>query len=102
MLFASVSSLKVSSDGQAMETDRGTIEFLGLFSSSPNSGQKLPRNIFFAGEWIYRGDQRLLWLPLEYRGRCWVVRGNLVVIGQESGAVTFLEFAMEKGNEVVD
>jgi WD40 repeat protein len=101
-LFASVSSLKVSSDGQAMETDRGTIEFPGLFSRSQQSSQKPPRNIFFAGEWIYRGDQRLLWLPLEYRGRCWAVRGNLVVIGQESGAVTFLEFAMEKGNEVVD
>ena len=101
-LFASISSLKVSSDGQAMETDRGTIEFLGLFSSPQQSGQKPPRNIFFAREWIYRGNQRLLWLPLEYRGRCWAVRGNLVVIGQESGAVTFLEFAMEKGNEVVD
>jgi len=97
-LLAPLSSLKISSDGQSMETDRGTFNLPGFFSSSQQSGQNPPGNIFFAGEWIYRGSQRLLWLPHEYRGRCWVVRGNLVVIGQELGAVTFLEFR----DEVVD
>jgi WD40 repeat protein len=91
-LLAPLSSLKFSSDGQSMETDRGTLSLPSFFSSSQQSGQKPPGNIFFAGEWIYRGNQRLLWLPLEYRGRCWVVRGDLVVIGQELGAVTFLKF----------
>jgi WD40 repeat protein len=98
MLLAPLSSLKISSDGQSMETDRGTLKLPGFSSSSQQSWQKPSENIFFAGEWIYRGSQRLLWLPHEYRGRCWVVRGNLVVIGQELGAVTFLEFR----DEVVD
>jgi WD40 repeat protein len=97
-LLAPLSSLKISSDGQSMETDRGTFNLHAFFSGSQQSGQNPPGNIFFAGEWIYRGSQRLLWLPHEYRGRCWVVRGNLVVIGQELGAVTFLEFR----DEVVD
>jgi hypothetical protein len=78
-----------------METDRGTFNLPSFFSSSQKSCQNPPGNIFFAGEWIYRGNQRLLWLPHEYRGRCWVVRGNFVVIGQELGAVTFLEFRDE-------
>jgi WD40 repeat protein len=97
-LLAPLSSLRFSSDGQSMETDRGTLSLSGFCSSSHQSGQKPPGNIFLAGEWIYRGVQRLLWLPREYRGRCWVVRGDLVVIGQEFGAVTFLEFR----NEVAD
>jgi WD40 repeat protein len=97
-LLAPLSSLKISSDGQSMETDRGTFNLPAFFSGSQQSGQNPRGNIFFAGEWIYRGNQHLLWLPHEYRGRCWVVRGNLVVIGQELGAVTFLEFR----DEVVD
>jgi WD40 repeat protein len=97
-LLAPLSSLKISSDGQSMETDRGTFNLPAFFSGSQQSGQNPPGNIFFAVEWIYRGSQRLLWLPHEYRGRCWVVRGNLVVIGQELGAVIFLEFR----DEVVD
>ena len=86
-LVAPVSSLKLSTGGDwpTLQTVRGTLDLPDCFLNRQRSDQGLSGNVFFAGEWIYRGDQWLLWLPCEYRGQCWAVRDDLVVIGQKSG-----------------
>ena len=92
-LQAIISSLRFSSDNQCLETDRG---ILAIPPSSSSSLLPLPQkpldHIFLNGEWIARDGQNLLWLPYDYRGRCSAVRGNLLIIGQASGVVSFLEF----------
>jgi hypothetical protein len=49
------------------------------------------RNNFFVHEkWIIRNGQRLIRLPLQYRATCVLTRENTMILGHESGALTFL------------
>jgi WD40 repeat protein len=91
-LRTKISSLRFSSDSQCLETDRGILTFCS--SSLPPLLQRPSDNIFLNDEWIARDGQDLLWLPHDYRGRCSGVRGNLLVIGQASGSVSFFEFSV--------
>ena len=79
-------------DGQSLETDRDRLDL----SSFPVSTQVLASSHYSSvqnsGEWLRRNDQDELWLPHEYRGDVSAVNDNLIVIGQASGAVTFIEF----------
>ncbi|KAM0264674.1 hypothetical protein ACHAQJ_000499 [Trichoderma viride] len=44
------------------------------------------------GTWICRGQERVLWLPPEYRPRAMVVYDDLVIMGNNSGQLLFLQF----------
>ena len=39
-------------------------------------------------------EKNLLWLPRDHRPSSTAVRGNVVVLGHDSGRVSFLEFAL--------
>ena len=87
-----VNAIAFSHDGQGLETNRG---FLPLSSNSPSFLSRQPKlleNIFLDSEWITRDGQNILWLPSDYRGVCSALRGNLLIIGQRSGLVSFFEF----------
>ena len=43
-------------------------------------------------EWVFWRGDNILWLPVEYRPRCWAVNNNFLALGHESGRVTFIEF----------
>jgi WD40 repeat protein len=92
-LNVAVSALSFSMDNQDLETDRG---LLHLHSSSVSLSSLKPRcagNIFLNGDWVSRNTQNLLWLPHGYRGTCSAVQDDILVIGQSSGQITFMEFS---------
>lgn len=86
-----VSKLCFSSDNRCLDTDRGVLRLPSGLSSVLSHERKLVNDIFHNGHWITRNSQILLWLPHDYRG-CSASKGNLLVIGQPSGLVSFIEF----------
>ncbi|KAN0073083.1 hypothetical protein V8E54_009197 [Elaphomyces granulatus] len=83
-------SLFFSMDGQYLKTDRG---LLSLNSGSPDTYLRQEPAVLFNDEWVTQDGQNLLWLPLDYRATCSALLNNTLVLGHESGQVTFIEFA---------
>jgi WD40 repeat protein len=84
-----VNTLSFSSDG-LLATARGS---LALNYQPLTSLTKRQENGIFASEkWITRNGQQLIWLPPEYRATCVATSGNNVVLGHNSGRLTFLWF----------
>ena len=52
---------------------------------------KSPDHVIVNDEWITRDSQNVLWLPKDYRG-CLTTKGDLFVIGRNSGKVNFIKF----------
>lgn len=48
--------------------------------------------LYLGRQWVVQGHGNLLWLPPAYRAVSLALRGKTVVLGHESGAVTFFEF----------
>lgn len=91
--------LTYSMDGKSLETDRGNIH-LGDFSSSlPNESTSTTR-LGIRGKWVTSQNRDSIWLPPEYRGTCSTSHGNLLVIGQASGAVSFFGLRSTVGLDV--
>jgi WD40 repeat protein len=42
-------------------------------------------------EWIVRGSEPLLWLPVDYRAACVAAFKSITVLGHASGGVTMIE-----------
>lgn len=84
-----VTEVSFTSDSTALVTDRGRI-LLNTAASTPESNTDLTYNFDSPRDWIRYRDQRLLWLPTEYRGYLHFWRRNTLVIGSESGAVSFI------------
>ncbi|KAF2683801.1 hypothetical protein K458DRAFT_266880, partial [Lentithecium fluviatile CBS 122367] len=76
-----VRAVAFSPDGQYIQTDRGDIalSFPTTLLPSPSS------HILVQGQWISLNQQRLLWLPLEYRRSFSAVNKNVVCLGHPSG-----------------
>ena len=89
-----VSKLCFSDDHQCLETDRGVLRLPSSLSSVLSPEPKSPDDIFFNNDWITRNSQNLLSLPYHYHYRlgCSALNGNLLVIGEPSGLVNFIEF----------
>ncbi len=81
-----------SLDGQYIQTNRGDIPLHSPTMSSSSFKRAQPSHIFVQDEWISLNQQRMLWLPSEYRPTCATVSRNTVVLGHSSGRTTFLEF----------
>jgi WD40 repeat protein len=85
-------SIDFTVDGRLLETNKGFFDL--NFCSRPVQTSFHPRTtpVLFSGEWLKLENEDKLWLPHEYRGSASAVDGTLLVIGQASGAVTFIEF----------
>jgi WD40 repeat protein len=89
-------SLSFSVDGLYLETDRGLLDVNtsllspGAFLSRPTHS----RDIFVEAQWVVQGKENLLWLPSDYRPMSMAVRGSVVGLGNASGRMSFLEFAL--------
>ncbi|THC90327.1 hypothetical protein EYZ11_010206 [Aspergillus tanneri] len=42
------------------------------------------------GQWVYLQGKRILWLPHEYRPSCLTMKDGILVLGHESGRVSFI------------
>ena len=87
-----IRSLVFSRDGKYIETNRGLLCINSSLSKiCPHQAQS-SRKIFAKEDWVTRDGQDLLWLPQYYRKTRSTFYNNLLVLGHDSGQVTFLEF----------
>ncbi|KAF2149889.1 WD40 repeat-like protein [Myriangium duriaei CBS 260.36] len=77
-----------SSDAGAIYTDIGTFNI----SLDPISKQWTAKSALeLSSNWLRHNGQDVLWLPHDYRGHYSNSHGNMLVIGQMSGGVSFFE-----------
>ena len=86
-------SLLFSMGGRYLKTDRGLLSLnSGSLATYLHQEQSICA-IFVNDEWVTQDGQNLLWLPLDYRTKCSAFFNNMLVLGHESGQVTFIQFA---------
>jgi WD40 repeat protein len=88
----SVSAVAFSPDGQYIQTSYGDIPLHSPTNPSPSFQRPQPSYVFVQDQWISLNQQRMLWLPAEYRPTCAIVDRSTVALGHSSGRTTFLEF----------
>jgi len=86
-----VYQLRFSSDSQCLETDKGILRLHSCPVTERSAAPKFAGDIFLSEDWITCDGRNFLWLPYDYRGTCSAFRSNLLVIGQSSGQVHFIE-----------
>jgi roadblock/LC7 domain-containing protein len=87
-----VSAVAFSPDGQLLHTNAGDIP-LSYPAIVPSLACQKNQyaNILIQGQWILRDQQRLLWLPSEYRSFTTAVYLNVVCLGLSHGRVVLLK-----------
>jgi WD40 repeat protein len=91
---AAITRLSFSRCGLYLETDRGLLRIQSTYTNVFRLQPQPECNIFVKERWVTRGMENLLWLPSEYRAVCSAVQSGLLVLGHESGRVTFIEFTL--------
>ncbi|KAF2726433.1 hypothetical protein EJ04DRAFT_216171, partial [Polyplosphaeria fusca] len=86
-----VRAVAFSPDGKLVQTDRGDIALPSPTTPSPSVPLPQPSRIFVEDQWISADQQRLLWLPPEYRPTCSAVNGQLVYLGHSSGRISLFK-----------
>ena len=66
----------------------------------PPSQPQRKYSILITSNWITRNGENLLWLPPEYRARCSDSKDNILVLGHQSGLVTFFRFLPQSEAEI--
>jgi hypothetical protein len=80
--------ISFADDRNRLETDLGSFDIQSDGFDAPTSSRPL---VFIKRDWIFRGCERLLWIPPEYFVTCLAVRHDgLFTIGHGSGLVTLL------------
>jgi WD40 repeat protein len=86
-----VTTVAFSPDGQVIYTSAGDIPVsFPLTVPLPSQQRKQPFTILVQDDWILRNQQRLLWLPHEYRTRSFAVHREIVCLGLLFGRVVLL------------
>ena len=85
-----VSALSFSASGQYLKTDRGVVDVSSL-KLLPGPLEQV-RALFVLKNWVIEGEERILWLPPDYRATCVAVLNGMVVLGHVSGGISFLKF----------
>ncbi|KAJ6098857.1 NACHT and WD40 domain protein [Penicillium canescens] len=83
--------LKLSLDGSSSGYNLGTIDVQPWFKINSSTGEDVPIRIE-NDQWIALRGNKILWLPVEYRPTCSVVKRNILVMGHSSGRVSFIGF----------
>ena len=76
-------------DGSFLQRAFRMLELKHLGHSQPSSASLL---IHVREEWVFWGEDNILWLPFEYRPSHWAIKNNILALGHKSGRVTFIEF----------
>lgn len=73
----------------------------GLLDSGECSirAQETPYSVGEDSSWVEFNGQKLLWLPVDYRPRCWAVSKSTIVLGCHSGKVFIIRFASDEDSE---
>ena len=92
---SSVYSVAFSPDGQHLERDRGQIHLSISLPNTPSHQRKEYPTISVIKQWVFLEEQRLLWLPPEYRPTCIAVYRDIMCFGCLSGHVAFFKVYLE-------
>ena len=84
----SVRILSFSEDSGYTKTNMGYLPLSGY--NEPILNQDLTCQVYSDDDWISRHNQRLLWLPPDYRATCSASYNNILALGHYSGRVTFI------------
>ena len=90
-------TLSFSTSGQYLKTDRGVLHPSSLELSSDSLEQV--RTLFVSSDWVIEEGENIFWLPPDYRATCAAVWDGMLVLGHQSGGISFLEF--EQGLKTV-
>jgi hypothetical protein len=88
--------LCLTEDGGAIDTDMGRLDIRSLYRGWKTTTS---RAFYVGGNLISHGTKPALILPHDYQARCATAIDNTLVIGHESGRVTFLELEGEDREE---
>jgi hypothetical protein len=81
-----------SPDGKMLHTNVGDIPLsYPAIVPSPSWQKNQYANILVQGQWVLGDQQRLLWLPSEYRSSSTAVYLDIVCLGLSSGRVVLLK-----------
>jgi WD40 repeat protein len=83
--------LKLSMDGSSLAYNLGSIDVQSWFKLNNSTEEDIPIRIE-NDQWITLQGNKVLWLPVEYRPTCSVIKRNSLVMGHSSGRVTFIGF----------
>ena len=92
-----INNLLFSNSGEYLKTNRGIVDITSL-KVSLDSLEQL-RSLFVSDNWIKEEGENILWLPPDYRATCVAVWNAIVVLGQSSGGISFLQF--KKGLKLI-
>ena len=87
----SVTAIAFSPDGQHIQTNRGDIPLHSPATPLLSFHRAQPSYFFVQDQWICSDQQRLLWLPSEYRPTCSAVNKDVICLGHSSGRTTLLK-----------
>ncbi|UDD63191.1 hypothetical protein AFCA_010464 [Aspergillus flavus] len=87
-----IANLRFSSDNTYLEADFGRLRI--PCNEKNNSISTRWPNIILGEQWLHIGEERVLWLPVEYRPKTSAYYDGTFAIGSESGLVSFISVDM--------
>ncbi|CAG8381999.1 unnamed protein product [Penicillium salamii] len=83
--------LSYSEDGKFLETNQGRIEIDSREPKLQRQSRTFADKVSLADSWISCDDQKIVWLPPDYRSEVWEICDSTIVMGQHTGRIVFLE-----------
>ena len=80
--------LSFSPSGQFLNTDKGMFRLEHY--STPSNSTGLFTALSVIKEWVMKEEERILWLPPDYRATCVAVLNETIVLGHASGQISLL------------
>lgn len=79
-------TLSFSISGQYLKTSNGVLDVSSLIPS------KYLTTLFVLNNWVVEHGRKILWLPPNYRATCIAVWNGILVLGHQSGGISYLHF----------
>lgn len=90
---SAVNSIDFSEDGEYLDANMGrfSIDMICPGLITPENSKRDP-GIYVRNPWVFRGTEKILLLPTEYRATCAAYRDGVLVMGHENGRVSIMRF----------
>ena len=90
-----------SADATHLHIDTGVLQLPQDVISAPPE-HRHPRAYSVRNDWIWHGDDRIIWLPPEHRPSYCAIHGNVLAFGTREGDINFMELAYgEQADRIV-
>jgi WD40 repeat protein len=95
----SIESISLSPDARYLMLNRDAVD-TSLANTPRTPSDSL--HLYAKEHWVIWKNERVLWLPPEYRTACTSVHGNVLALGDSSGQVFFLNFGSKPSDDESD